>query len=156
MKTYLKSAMNLTSNPTLLVTTCIGGSIMSVQLGELPAILKRDSLTGYRPMGTTVEGVKNGIFPVLTPKTLAASLALKVKGHDVPLGDGLSCVSQKMASDLARELKKLGIMLDELEFEWMAGVPQGANASQLDAAKPSAPTSSGQPTIEEQLADSPF
>jgi hypothetical protein len=154
MKTYTKNAMNLVSNPTLLVTTCIGGTFITAQLQELPTILKADNLSGYRPMGTTVEGVKNGIFPVLSPKTLAASLALKVKGYDVPLGDGLSCVSQKVARDIAKALKDLGVQVEDLAFEWMVGQPQGATKAQQDEAKPQ--TNHGQPTIEEQLADSPF
>ena len=133
--------MNLVSSPELLVTTCIGGSFITAQLQELPGLLKADNLTGHRPMGTMVEGVKNGIFPVLSPKTLAASLALKVKGHDVPVGDGLSCVSQKVASDIARELRKLGVSLDELAFEWMVGQPQGATQA-APAPKAEVPTES--------------
>lgn len=135
MKTYLKSAMNLSSNPSLLVTTCIGGSIMNLTLGELPAYLKTNKLSDQRPMGTMVGGIKNGIFPVLTPKTLAASLALKVQGFDVPLGDGVSLVSQRKANEVAKAIRELGVSLDELAFEWMVGQPQGASLAQLEAAK---------------------
>lgn len=135
MKTYLKSQMNLSSNPGLLVTTCIGGSILSITLGELPVYLKSKGLSDNRPMGTMVEGLKNGIFPVLTPKSLAASLALKVKGYDCPVGDGVSLLSQKAANTIAKEIRELGVSLDELAFEWMVGVPQGATAVQLESAK---------------------
>ena len=135
MKTYTKNTMGLISSPEMLITTCIGGAFITAQLQELPQILKRDNLAGHRPMGTTVDGVKNGIFPVLSPKSLAASLALKLKGYDVPVGDGLSCVSQKMASDIAREITKLGVDLDDLAFEWMAGKPQGATFQDHDKAK---------------------
>jgi hypothetical protein len=135
MKTYTVKSMGLQSAPDLLVKTCIGGMIVTAQLGELATYLKANNLAGYRPMGSEVEGLKNGIFPVLLPKTVAASLALKVKGHDIEVGDGLSCVSQKMASDIAREIVKLGVGIDELAFEWMCGQPQGATKAQHEAAQ---------------------
>jgi hypothetical protein len=148
MKTskYIASSMGLISSPATIVTTAIGGQFITTSLAELPEILKRDNLTGGRPMATQdASGSKVGIFPVLKPKTHTASLALMVKGYSlndapIPVGDGVSLVTQSMARTIAAELKKLGVSMEELEFEWMMGVSKGLTAEECRAAAAKAGT----------------
>jgi hypothetical protein len=74
-----------------------------------------------------------------------------VVGYPVPVGDGVRFATQKQAGDVARALKALGTTVDELVMEWQLGKAQGATAKQLKL-----PLAIIQPTVEAQMADSPF
>lgn len=152
MKRYLKSLAGLTSAPETLVQISIGGTIMSMTLAEIPSVLKAERLTDKMPNAIMVDGVKTGAFPVIEPKTQEAALALSaVVGYPVPVGDGVRFATQKQAGDVARALKALGTTVDELVMEWQLGKAQGATAKQLNLPLPTT-----QPTVEAQMADSPF
>jgi hypothetical protein len=74
-------------------------------------------------------------------------------GYWVDLNIGYSMASQGAAGDVARALVRLGVDLDSLELEWMLG----PNAKpKVQPTLPLETTRVAQPTVEEQLADSPF
>jgi hypothetical protein len=153
MKTYLKTQRGLSSAPEALVTMSIKGSIVSLQLKDVPAYLKVNGLRDAMPHGCTIDGMKTGAFPVIEPKTDKAALALSaIVRHPVPIGDGWSFATQGQANEIAWELKKLGVNMDELVMEWMLGKPQGAPVTSFQPVL----KLTGQPSIEEQLADAPF
>ena len=152
MKQYLKSLAGLASAPETLVQMSIGGSIVALQLAEVPTYLKTNGLSDKMPNAVMVDGVKTGAFPVIEPRTQEAALALSaVVGYPVPVGDGVRFATQKQAGDVARALKALGTTVDELVMEWQLGKAQGATAKQLKL-----PLATIQPTVEAQMADSPF
>lgn len=154
MTKYLKSLAGLTSAPETLVQMSIGGTIMSMTLAEVPSVLKAEGLVNALPNAVMVNGVKTGVFPVIEPKTAGAACALSaVVGYPVPLGDGVRFSTQRQAGDIARELKKLGVQMDELVMEWQLGRARGATAAQLQLPLNSL---AAQPSVEQQHAEAPF
>lgn len=154
MTKYLKSLAGLESAPEALVQMAIKGTIISLTLAEIPAVLAAEGLENVLPNAVTFNGVKTGVFPVIEPKTTEAALALSaVVGYPVPVGDGVRFCTQRQARDILKALARLHDDMDDFVREWQLGRPRGATAAQLEAAKE---PKAGQPSIEQQLADSPF
>jgi hypothetical protein len=141
MTKYLKSLAGLSSAPEALVQMSIAGTIITVQLAEVPQVLAENGWENNLPRDVTCNGVKTGVFPVIEPKTQDAALALSaVMGYPVPVGDGVRFCTQRQARDILRVLKKLGTNLDDLVREWQMGKPQGATAQDLVTAPKPRPT----------------
>ena len=131
MKTYTQASRGLTANPTLLITTVLAGITTTVTLGELPDYLESKGLENVMPRDTNVEGAKVGVFPVLSPRTKTAAIAMRAKGMEVGWKNGWSFATQAQACKCAAELVKLGIALDELTMDWMVSPVPGATPAPL-------------------------
>jgi hypothetical protein len=153
--TYREDKRGYVHAPNALVTAKFGDVELTERLDNLKDILKQERLTKAPIRYALVDGVKASIFPVLRPTTMTAAIAIRVMGYSVDPNVGYSFWSQGEASDVARALGRLGVELDELEFEWMMG-PNTAPKAQLELALQPKPSRFTEADRKAALADSPF
>lgn len=142
--------MNLIVAPTTVVCALFQGDKTFVgNLGELGVWAKENNAGVLK--SCHIDDERYGLFPCLIATCPRATSALSVySGYEVAMGDGRSFFTRKDAIECYLALKRAGVPVTPECLVWaVSELPYSAPT------KPEAPKSQ-QPSVEAQLADSPF
>jgi hypothetical protein len=153
MKTYRVNERGLVSAPDEVVTLRFPRKTVEAQVCEIPNLLKVEGLSASMPIEVTVNGMKAGAFPCIIARSELSALALTATvGYPVQSGDGVSFATQYAARKAFERARSLGATLLDTELEWRLGSVTSPKASDPQLRL----NLSAQPSVEAQLADSPF